>query len=141
MAAPEEAARYFVDETDYAAGAALAKALAPVVHPGHPELPEVPRGTDDLDWIPVVAEMGLVVITRDKLKLKAEWEAFNEHGLRVIRISAEADQSVWATVRLIAAAWGGIEALVQKEGPGPWLAGLDGGGKLTLVLPGPAHPV
>jgi hypothetical protein len=39
--------RYFVDETDFMCGHALAVAGAPVVHPGHADLPEVPRSTDD----------------------------------------------------------------------------------------------
>jgi PIN like domain len=138
MAAPGEVARYFIDETDYFVGAALALALAPVVHPGHPDLPQVPRQTDDLDWMPVVARLGLVVITRDKLSSKAEWEAFKEQELRVIRITAKTDQSVWATVRLIASAWDRIEELVRKAGPGPWLAVLDGAGALTLKIAGPS---
>ena len=129
--------RYFVDETDFMCGHALAVAGAPVVHPGHADLPEVPRSTDDLDWMPVVAAKGLVVITRDRFAIKAEWEAFRAHGLRVVRISSRSDESVWGTVRLIAAAWERIETLVRRAGPGPWLAVIDAAGALHLKVPGP----
>jgi hypothetical protein len=117
--------------------AALVVARAPVVHPGHPDLPEVPRQTDDLDWMPIVAQKDLIVIIRDKLAKKAEWEAFNAQGLRVIRIASKGDLSIWATVRLIAGAWDRIEELVRTAGPGPWLAVLDSAGTLRMRIAGP----
>ena len=58
--------RFFVDETSLGLGKALAIARHDVVHPGHPDLPSVPRGTLDPDWMPIVSAMGLVVISRDK---------------------------------------------------------------------------
>ena len=125
-----EPARYFVDETDYICGHALAVAGAPVVHPGHPDLPEVPRETEDLDWMPIIAARGLVVITRDRFAIKAEWEAFKAYGLRVVRIAAKTDQSAWGTVRLVAAAWDRIEGHVRTAGAGPWLVVIDAAGAL-----------
>ena len=59
-------ARFFVDETDLALGKRLGAAYEGVVFPGHAEFPEVPRGSFDDEWLPVVGEMRLVVITRDK---------------------------------------------------------------------------
>jgi hypothetical protein len=47
------AARFFVDENDLALGRALAEEHDDVVYPGHPDLPEVPRGALDDDWLPV----------------------------------------------------------------------------------------
>jgi hypothetical protein len=49
----------FVDKNDLAVGRAMAAVKAPVF-PGHTGLPEVPLGTDDEDWIPIVAGYGLV---------------------------------------------------------------------------------
>ena len=60
------AARFFVDENDLPLGKALAAARGDVVYPGHEELPEVPRGTLDDDWLPIVGERRLVAITRDQ---------------------------------------------------------------------------
>jgi PIN like domain len=59
------AARFFVDENDLALGKRLAELHEGVVFPGHPDLPGVPRGTLDDDWLSVVGAERLVVITRD----------------------------------------------------------------------------
>ena len=59
-------ARFFVDENDLALGKALAAEHDDVVFPGHPDLPEVPRQTPDDDWLPIIGNRRLVVITRDQ---------------------------------------------------------------------------
>jgi hypothetical protein len=59
-------ARFFVDETDLALGKALAERHDDVVYPGHDDLPEVPRGSLDDEWLPVNGVRSLVVITRDR---------------------------------------------------------------------------
>ncbi len=59
-------ARFFVDENDLALGRSLALARKDVLHPGHARLPNVPLGTPDAQWLPIVGGLGLVVITRDK---------------------------------------------------------------------------
>jgi len=60
-------ARLFVDENDLALGKALAgNHLGDVLFPGHVDLPDVPRGTIDDEWLPVTGAQKLVVITRDK---------------------------------------------------------------------------
>jgi len=64
--AEDAPARFFVDENDLALGRSLAAARRDVVHPGHPRLAQVPLGTPDREWLPVVGGFGLVVITRDK---------------------------------------------------------------------------
>lgn len=107
------------------------EAQAPVVHPGHPDLPEVPRQTEDLDWMPIVAERGLVVVTRDRFAIKAEWAAFQEYGLRAFRVAARGEQSIWSTVQLLAGSWARMERFVREAGPGPWLAILDSAGAIT----------
>lgn len=55
-------ARFFVDENDLALGKRLAEDHDGVVYPGHPDLPEVPRGSLDDDWLPIIGAQGLVVI-------------------------------------------------------------------------------
>ncbi len=47
-------ARFFVDETDLALGKRLGATREGIVFPGHAELPEVPRGSLDDEWLPVV---------------------------------------------------------------------------------------
>lgn len=60
------AARFFVDENDLGLGKALAAQRTDVVFPGHPDLPEVSRGTLDDAWLEVIGRLGLVVVTRDR---------------------------------------------------------------------------
>jgi hypothetical protein len=59
-------ARFFVDENDLALGKALAESYDDIVYPGHADLPEVPRGSLDDQWLPVIGIRALVVITRDR---------------------------------------------------------------------------
>jgi len=56
---------FFVDENDLALGKRLAELHAGVVYPGHPDVPELPRGALDDEWLPIVGANRLVVITRD----------------------------------------------------------------------------
>ena len=73
----------------------LAIARDDVLHPGHFGLPSVPTGTLDTVWMPVVAGLGLVVISRDKrIRTKpAEIAAFRTAGLRVLWIAGKKDLS------------------------------------------------
>lgn len=49
------AARFFVDENDLALGKALAERHPDeVAYPGHVDLAEVPRGSLDDEWLPVI---------------------------------------------------------------------------------------
>jgi hypothetical protein len=130
-----EPPRYFIDETDMGLGKALAVARAPVVHPGHPELAEVPLGTPDTVWIPVVAERGLVVITRDKFRRPGERQLLHEAGLRVLRMSGKQKLSTWGTVQLVAGSWDRIENHVAKADDGPWMATIDSAGVVKAVNP------
>ncbi len=81
--------------------------------------------------MPIVAQRGLVVLTRDRFAIKAEWEAFQAHGIRAFRVSAKGEQSIWRTVQLLAGSWERMERFVREAGPGPWLAVLDSAGALT----------
>jgi hypothetical protein len=58
---------YFTDENTLGLGKLLQRSgRDDVVYPGHENLPAVPLGTPDLDWMPVIAELDLVVLTRDR---------------------------------------------------------------------------
>ena len=52
---------YFTDENTLGLGKRLRRAgRHDVVYPGHEGLPEVPVGTPDLDWMPVIARQHLM---------------------------------------------------------------------------------
>lgn len=122
MAAIAGALRFFVDESALGVAKALEIARHDVVHPGHRLIPDVPLGTLDPDWMPVVAQRGLVVISRDRrIRTKpAELEAFRAHGLRAFWIAGKRDLSTWdALVRLVRR-WHELEEVIRLRGPGPW---------------------
>lgn len=116
--------RFFVDENVIGLGRALAEARSDVLHPGHPALPDVPLKTLDPDWIPIVANRGLIVLGRDKKirRKQGERELWQEHGLRVIALTGTNDMSTWQMLELVVKQWTKMETFVKKAGPGPWWA-------------------
>lgn len=51
--------RYFADENALGLAKELLGRGTELVHPGHPDFPEVPRGAPDWDWLPIVGEREL----------------------------------------------------------------------------------
>jgi hypothetical protein len=85
---------YFTDENTLGLGKLLARAgREDVVYPGHDALPEIPLGTTDLDWMPVIARRDLVVVTRDRrIRTRpAELRAYWEFGIRSVWLGAKQD--------------------------------------------------
>jgi hypothetical protein len=121
---------WFVDETSMGLGKSLAIARRDVVHPGHWSLPAVPTGTLDTDWMPVVAGLGLVVISRDKrIRTKAaELAAFRAAGLRVFWLAGKRDLATWDALRLVVKSWDRMEEIVRDRGAGPWFQAISDGG-------------
>lgn len=101
---PATGYRFFCDENDLALGRGLALLRSDVLHPGHPDLPEVPLGTGDPGWIPTVARLGLIVFTRDKRIRTRPGErlAWKRGGLLGFALTGAGQQPTWQSVRLIA---------------------------------------
>ena len=121
--------RFFVDETSLGLGKMLAIARADVVHPGHRNLPSVPTGTLDVDWMPIVSGLNLVVISRDKkIRTKpAELDAFRASSLRVFWIAGKRDLSNWDNLVLIVKCWPRMEEIIRDRDPGPWFYAVSDG--------------
>lgn len=85
---------YFTDENTLGLGKLLRRAgRDDVVYPGHEALPEVPAGTPDLEWMPVIARLDLVVVTRDRrIRTRpAELRAYWEFGIRSVWLGTKQD--------------------------------------------------
>lgn len=121
--------RFFVDETSLGLGKMLAIARTDVVHPGHRNLPSIPTGTLDVNWMPIVAAMNLVVIGRNKrIRTKpAELAAFRTCGLRVFWIAGKRDLSNWENLVLMVKSWDRMEDIIRDCGPGPWFYAVSDG--------------
>lgn len=116
-------ARFFADENDLALGRALDAVHGDVVYPGHPDLPEVPRGALDDVWLPVIGAKRLVVITRDK-KIRyrpAEKLAWVEHGVRGFVLTGKKSQTTADSQAILDRHWSAINAIIDDEPSGPWM--------------------
>jgi hypothetical protein len=123
----DEPLRFFVDETSLGVARALAAVRGDVVYPGHRRLVDVPLGTKDPDWMPVISGLGLVVISRDRhIKSKAaELEAYRALSLRAFWIAGDRDLGNWENLTRLVKWWPTIERLIDAKGAGPWFYALN----------------
>ena len=109
-----------------------------VLHPGHGRLSEVPLGTPDAQWLPIVGGLGLVVITRDK-KIRSrpvEARLVLAAGVRGFVLTSAGDLSSWETLSLLVRQWGALERYLAERPSGPWLAGVTNHGVRPLHIRG-----
>lgn len=127
MPPDRERLRFYVDESALGVGKALTAARRDVVHVGHAVVPDLPLGVLDIDWIPRVAELGLIVILRDKrIRTKpAELELFRQHGLRAFWIAGKKDTSTWDQLCRLVRRWGEMERIIATLPDGPWFMAID----------------
>lgn len=128
---------YFTDENARGLGKLLHRAgRDDVVYPGHPSLPQVPLGTDDLDWMPVVAALDLVVVTRDKRirSRPAELCLYWELGVRSVWIGVKRDLRPQDQVELFLRHEARLRREIVKRGPGPWALAMSESGLRPLRL-------
>ena len=135
MAAP--APVYFTDENTLGLGKLLRRAgRNDVVYPGHEDLPDVPVGTPDLDWMPVIARRNLIVVTRDRrIRTRpAELRAYWEHGIRSVWIGAKQDLGPSQQVELFLQHEERLRREITKRGSGPWALAMSPSGVRPLNL-------
>lgn len=114
---------YFADENCLGlARLLIARGRVDVVHPGHDLLPEVPRETPDLEWMPIVAKAGLIVVTRDRrIRTRpAELREYRSQGLRSVWLGAKKDRTPAEQVSLFLRHEVRLQREAVKRGPGPW---------------------
>jgi hypothetical protein len=134
---PPSPPRFFVDENDLALGRSLASARRDVLHPGHKALPDVPLGTKDDVWLPIIGRFGLVVITRDKrIRTRpGEAQAIIEAGIRGFVLTRASNLSTWDTLTVLVDQWNALERFLAENPDGPWLASITRAGVKHLRLP------
>ncbi len=128
--------RFFFDESVLGIGRVMATARGDCVYPGHERSP-IQTGMADVQWIPMVAERGWIVVARDK-KIRhrpAEWEALSKHPLRMLVLTTVGNLTVWEQLRVFVARWDRIEELL-KEDP-PWMYAVTKNG--LREMPSPSH--
>lgn len=133
-----EPSRYFADEN----AIGLAKILIrdhhrlDVIHPGHPAIKQIPRGTPDLAWMPIVGECGWIVLTRGRrIRTRpAEQLAYWEHGLRSVWIGGKQDHTSMELAEIFLQHEERLRRLTIKLGGGPWALTMSRSGIRPLHL-------
>lgn len=131
--------RFFADESALGVGKALAILRDDVIHTGHPLIPEVPIGTIDPEWMPVVARRGLVVICRDaKIRRKlGERALFYAEGLRAFWIGGDKDMANWDNMIRLIRRWDDMEQVMHDRPTGPWFYQVNAAGLSELPVTPP----
>jgi PIN like domain len=128
---------YFTDENTLGLGKLLRRSRRDdVLYPGHEDLPEVTLGTPDLDWMPVIAKRGLVVLTRDRrIRTRpAELRAYRELGIRSVWLGAKQDLGPRQQLELFLAHEARLKREITKRGAGPWALAMNASGVRPLNL-------
>ncbi len=128
---------YFTDENALGLGKLLRRSgRDDVLYPGHEDLPRVPLGALDLEWMPVVGALGLIVVTRDRrIRTRpAEMIAYREHGIRSVWIGAKRDLGPHDQLELFLRHEERLRREIVKLGPGPWAVALAEAGVRPLPL-------
>lgn len=133
---------YFTDENALGLGKLLRRSgRDDIFFPGHDELPEVPLGTPDLEWMPVVARLDLIVLTRDRRirSRPAELRAYWEHGIRSVWIGTKRDLGPRDQLELFLRHEERLAREALKLGPGPWALAMNERGVRPLRLADPSE--
>lgn len=130
---------YFTDENTLGLGKLLRRSgRDDVLYPGHEDRPEVPLGTHDLDWMPVVAQRELIVLTRDKhIRTRpAELRVYLEHSIRSVWPGAKQDLGPRDQLDLFLKHEARLQREIIKRGDGPWALAMSPSGVRPLNLRG-----
>lgn len=114
--------RFFIDEDLLGLAKTWGAARNDCCWPGHGC--DVRLGDKDNEWVPLVASLDMVAITRDrKLSTRpAEIELVLEHRLRMIRLTTgRRPRTVMELADRLDRHWRRIERFVADRSKGPWL--------------------
>lgn len=128
---------FFTDENALGLGKLLRRSgRKDVVYPGHDELPEVPLGTTDIEWMPLVGNRGFIVVTRDRrIRTRpAELIAYREFGIRSVWIGAKKDLAPTDQFDMFVKHEDRLRREIVKRGPGPWAVAMSPSGIRPLGL-------
>ena len=121
--------RFYIDADILGLGKVLAALRSDVTHPGDPGrllkgrlrppcLVDDAR-TKDPDWIPIVANAGWLIITRDRhiQDHRAEITKVIDHKACLVALSAADARDTWTQLETLMCRWRDIEALHGLPGP------------------------
>ena len=129
-------ARFFVDENCLALGKFLSQRHGDVVFPGHDDLPAVPRGCPDDEWLPVVGAHRLVVITRDqRIRYRTvEKQMWVLHRVRGFVLTGRRSQTTADSLAVLEQHWAELGRIESDRPEGPWMYAVTQASVRPIVL-------
>lgn len=121
--------RYYVDADLMGLAKVLASLREDVTYPSDPggmvrkrirsASPIVSTDVDDQDWIPIVAERGWSILTRDRkiTRRPAELEAVRANSAKLFVLDSREATNVWLQLEIVMARWRDIERASKEPGP------------------------
>lgn len=93
----------------------------------------ITTATKDPDWIPLVANNGWLIVTRDAQiqHKRAEIDAVRTNGARMINLASADAATSWGQLEVFMTRWREIDALVDR--PGLFIFVASRAGKLRAV--------
>ncbi len=78
---------------------------------------------DDVEWVPRVAAVGWLIITRDHniRENPEERRAVRDSGAKMVALSGQDAGNKWDQLRLLMQRWPQLEELADERGPFIWL--------------------
>jgi hypothetical protein len=121
--------RFYFDADLLGLAKVLARLRSDVTYPGDPgaevhkrkraPCPISSSAVKDTVWIPQVAGLGWLIITRDSAiqRYRAELGAVRENSARMVALAGRDATNTWAQLELFMTQWRAIEALTHRDGP------------------------
>jgi hypothetical protein len=123
--------QFFVDENTLALGRVIAQLRDDVAVIGEPPIDHLlRRGMDDVEWIPIVAARGWVVITIDHHLRTRPHEAMlaAQYGLKCVNLRGAGNLRRWDQLVRLIRHWSAVETFMEKRPAGPWWLSLTSSG-------------
>jgi hypothetical protein len=120
--------RFYVDADILGLAKILASLRADVTYPGDPgdvirkrKRPAcaITPDTDDVDWLPVIAAQGWLIITRDAQiqEHRAEIQSVLENGAKMVALAGKDARGTWEQLEVVMTRWRDVERLSSLPGP------------------------
>lgn len=126
--------RLYVDADLLGLGKLLGALRNDITYPGdqgevihkraRPPCPVTSTAVLDADWIPIVAERGWLIITRDSriIENRAEFAAVRDNDAKMVALNGRDARTKWGQLEIFMTQWRRIDALAAETGPFIWRA-------------------
>jgi hypothetical protein len=126
--------RFYVDADLLGLGKLLGTLRNDITYPGdpgaevhkraRPPCPITSPAVLDADWIPVIAEQGWLIVTRDSRIIEnyAEITAVRASNAKMVALNQRDAQTKWGQLEVFMTQWRRIETLAAEPGPFIWRA-------------------